>query len=256
MIATIDAYLDRLFDHLSGTGSRGRRVLIEAQAHLEEAVERAVAAGQPRADAERDAIRRFGTPEEIAHAHAQAGVLPVSATLGRIFAAGWLLAGVAGLTVALMGAIDAALAHFAGGAFVTDDPVDMTYTAARCHELGVSNGDAVACRAASIAHHMQELTLLPMLAGVAGAVLLVLFVLARRAPLLRALTHLPNAAMMSGVGAVGFGGVGLVLASYGMLGIAFGERVEVGAHLAEGLAAMTAGLVFLPEAWRQARTKS
>ena len=30
----IDAYLDRLFDHLAGTGGRGRRILAEAEDHL------------------------------------------------------------------------------------------------------------------------------------------------------------------------------------------------------------------------------
>ena len=38
-MTTVEAYLDRLFDLLSGSGARGRRVLLEAQAHLEEAVE-------------------------------------------------------------------------------------------------------------------------------------------------------------------------------------------------------------------------
>src|SRR5690349_6380772 len=99
MIDAVEAYLDRLFDLLSGTGARGRRVLIEAQAHLEEAVERGVGAGQSRDEAERRAIARFGSPEEIARAHADAGSLPLTAAIGRVFAAGWLMTGVAGLAI-------------------------------------------------------------------------------------------------------------------------------------------------------------
>lgn len=250
MIDAVEPYLDRLFDLLSGTGARGRRTLNEAQAHLEEAVELEVAAGQSREQAERRAVARFGTPEEIARAHADAGVLPFAAALGRVFAAGWLMTGVAGLAVGLMGAIDAIFARVMGPNFITDDPADVIYTAQRCRELGVFSGDAGACRTASIAHHADELVTRPLAIGVLALILLLLFGVARRTPTLRGLTHLPNGAMMSGAGAAGFGGIGLVLLAYGLLALAFGERVEVGAHLAEGLAGVAAGLLFLPRAWR------
>jgi hypothetical protein len=251
MTTAVDAYLDRLFDLLSGSGARGRRVLLEAQAHLEEAVEHGLASGQSREDAERSAIVRFGTPEEIARAHANAGALPFMAALGRVFAAGWLMSGVAGLTIGLMGVLDAIFVRAVGPNFVTDDPADVLYTAERCRELGVVNGDAAACRAASIAHHVDELVSRPLAVGALALVLLAAFAAARRAPALRGLTQLPNAAMVSTAGAVGFGGVGLLLLAHGTLGLALGQRVEVGAHLAEGLAGVAAGLIFLPHAWRQ-----
>ena len=254
MTTAVEAHLDRLFDLLSGSGARGRRVLFEAQAHLEEAVERGVAVGQSRDDAERAAIARFGTPEEIAHAHANAGALPFAAALGRVFAAGWLMSGVAGLAIGLMGMFNAIFVRAAGPNFVTDDPADIIYTAQRCRELGVVRGDAAACRAASIAHHVEEVVSRPLAVGALALVLLVAFVAARRMPSLRGLTRLPNAAMVSTAGAVGFGGVGLLLLAYGMLGLAVGQRVEVGAHLAEGLAGVAAGLVFLPQAWRHVST--
>ncbi|MBS0384702.1 MAG: hypothetical protein JSS00_05065 [Proteobacteria bacterium] len=253
MTDAVEVYLDRLFDLLSGTGARGRRALLEAQAHLEEAVERGLDAGQSREDAEHGSIARFGTPEAIARAHASAGALPFTAAVGRIFAAGWLMTGVAGVAVGLMGLVDMVLARTVGPNFVTDDPVDVIYTAERCRQLGVVNGDAATCRAASIAHHVDELATRPLALGALALVLLALFVAARRTTALRAFTQLPSAAMISTAGVVGFGGVGLLLLAYGALGIALGERVEVGAHLAEGLAGVAAGLVFLPQAWRQLR---
>ncbi len=253
MTTSVDAYLDRLFDLLSGTGARGRRVIIEAQAHLEEAVERSVASGQSREAAEYSAIARFGTPEEIARAHAEAGALPFVAALGRVFAAGWLMTGVAGFAAGLVGVFNAIFARAMGPNFVADDPADIIYTTNRCRELGVASGDAVACRAASIAHHVDEAVTRPLIVGVIAIVLLGLFFAARRVPSLRTFTSLPNTAMVSTAGAVGFGGVGLILLAYGALEFAFGQRVEVGAHLAEGLAGMAAGLVFLPHAWRQVR---
>ena len=254
MIVSVEAYLDRLFDLLSGTGARGRRVLLEAQAHLEEAVEHAIASGRSRPDAERAAIARFGTPETLARAHADAGYLSLTAALGRVFAAGWLMTGVAGLAVGLVGVFNAIFARAVGPNFVTDDPADIIYTAQRCRELGVVNGDSDACRAASIAHHVDEAITRPLAVGALALIVLLLFAAARRTPSLRAVTRLPSAAMVSTAGAVGFGGVGLTLLAYGVLALALGERVEVGAHLAEGLAGVVAGLAFLPHAWRHVST--
>ena len=253
MTDAVEAYLDRLFDLLSGTGARGRRVLIEAQAHLEEAVERGMGAGQSRDEAERSAIARFGSPEEIARAHADAGSLAPTAAMGRVFAAGWLMTGVAGLAIGLMGLIDFIFARTFGPNFVTDDPSDIIYSAERCRQLGIVNGDAQACRAASVAHHVEELFTRPLAVGVLALLLLAMFAIARRIPGLRSLTHLPNPVMVSTAGAVGFGGVGLLLLGYGLLSLAFGDRVEVGAHLAEGFAGVAASLVFLPQAWRYVR---
>lgn len=250
MTDTVDQYLDRLFDLLAGSGAPGRRLLLEAQVHLEEAVERAIDAGQSRQEAERAAIERFGAPEVIARAHAEAGSLPFTAAIGRVFATAWLFAGLAGLAVGLMGLLDAFFARVMGPNFVTDDPPDMIYTAERCRELGVISGDAAACRAASVAHHVEELVTRPLAVSVLALTLLALFAIARNSRSLRGVTRLPNAAMVSTAGAVGFGGVGTLLFGYGLLGFAFGQRVEVGAHLAEGLAGIAIGLVFLPQAWR------
>jgi hypothetical protein len=250
MADTVEEYLDRLFDLLAGGGARGRRVLLEAQAHLEEAVELAVGAGRSREEAERAAIARFGAPEVVARAHAEAGSLSFTAAIGRAFAAAWLFTGVAGLAVGLMGVFDALLVRVMGANFITDDPPDMIYTAERCRELGVINDDAAACRAASIAHHVEELVTRPLAISVLALTVLALFAIARRSRSLRGVTRLPNAAMVSTAGAVGFGGVGTLLFAYGILGVVFGQRVEVGAHLAEGLAGIAAGLVFLPQAWR------
>ena len=150
-----------------------------------------------------------------------------------------------------MGVLDALFARFMGANFVTDDPAEVLYGATRCRELGVFNGDAGACRAASIAHHAEELIAAPLAVGAFAFLLLMVFAAARRVPWLGGVTRLPNTAMLSTAGAVGFGGVGLVLLAYGILGVALGQRVEVGAHLAEGLAGVAAGLVFVPHAWRQ-----
>ena len=253
MIDRVEDYLDRLFDLLAGAGRAGRRALAEAQGHLEEAVEANKAAGMSQEDAERDAISRFGSAEQIARAHLSVRALAPAAAFGRIIAAAWLMAGVAGLAFVLMGLIDAAMARALGPGFVSHDTQDAIYSPSYCHSLGVPSADQAACRAASVAQHAREMIDRPLLAGAFGLFALGLFVLARRAPALRAVTTLPNAAMVSTAGAVAFCGGGGFVLLYALFGLLTGDRAEVGQHLAEGAAAILAGLVFLPSAWRAVR---
>lgn len=253
MIDRVEDYLDRLFDLLAGAGRAGRRALAEAQGHLEEAVEANKAAGMSQEDAERDAITRFGSPEQIARAHLSVRALAPAAALGRIIAAAWLMAGVAGLAFGLMGLIDAAMAGLIGPGFIVNDTPDAIYSASYCHGLGVITPDQEICRAASVAHHAREMIDRPLVAGAFGLFGLGLFALARRAPALRAVTTLPNAAMVATAGAVAFCGGGGFVLLYAVFGLVTGERAEVGQHLAEGAAAILAGLVFLPSAWRAVR---
>ena len=67
-MSQIDRYLDELFDRLAGTGAAGRRTLAEVETHLHEAVDGLVESGVAPADAEREAIRRFGPPPTVAAA--------------------------------------------------------------------------------------------------------------------------------------------------------------------------------------------
>jgi hypothetical protein len=59
----VERYLDRLFDLMAGTGSAGRRTLVEVEDHLREAVADGAAAGMTQDEAEADAVRKFGSPE-------------------------------------------------------------------------------------------------------------------------------------------------------------------------------------------------
>ena len=58
----IDRHLDLMFDRLSGTGSAGRRMLVEAEDHLRSAAEEARARGLDAEAAEREAVARYGPP--------------------------------------------------------------------------------------------------------------------------------------------------------------------------------------------------
>ena len=61
----VERWLDEAFDRLAGTGSAGRRALAEAEDHLRAATAEAVVGGLGLEQAERQAVERFGTPEEL-----------------------------------------------------------------------------------------------------------------------------------------------------------------------------------------------
>jgi hypothetical protein len=65
-MSAIDEFLDQVFNHLGKTGSAGRRLLAEAEDHLNEAVAEGVADGLSVEDAKRRAIRSFGLPRTVA----------------------------------------------------------------------------------------------------------------------------------------------------------------------------------------------
>jgi len=94
----IDRYLDEMFDRLAGTGGRGRRAVAEAEDHLRAAAADAVARGLPVAQAERDAVARFGSPALIAGQLRRAGR---NSLLGSVLSGAWVLAGLGLLVLAL-----------------------------------------------------------------------------------------------------------------------------------------------------------
>ncbi|MFI5913005.1 permease prefix domain 1-containing protein [Dactylosporangium sp. NPDC051541] len=72
-MSDVERYLDELFDRLAGQGAAGRRMLEEAEQHLRLAVADRVAEGMPVADAEREAVARFGASG------------PIASLLGRVY---------------------------------------------------------------------------------------------------------------------------------------------------------------------------
>jgi hypothetical protein len=249
----VQAYLDRLFDLMAGTGAAGRRALLEAESHLTEAVDALVAEGRSRGEAAREAIERFGPPERVAGEHARAGTLPFGAAVGQLFAAGWLLGGIGLTTIGLSGALSWAVARIYGPDFVAPDLPDATYAAGRCAELLAAYPDSDGCRAASVAHHVQELTDRPLMLGAKGLVLLALFWLARRSSALRGLTTLPAPGITAAAGVTAFGLATLGLFGFGMMALLAGQTAGVGFNFAQGAAALVAALVFLPRAFIELR---
>jgi len=98
----IDAYLDQLFDHMSGSGAAGRRLLAEAEDHLWQAANEALSRGFDTDTAQREAVARFGNARHIAAAVSPSGTQFMWAAR-RFAVGGWLLVGVALLAYGLSG---------------------------------------------------------------------------------------------------------------------------------------------------------
>ena len=88
-MSAIEPYLDELFDQLAGTGSAGRRILMEAEYHLRAVAADAMTRGLPEDQAEQEAVSRFGPPALVARKLRSAG------RLNRAVSTAWLLAGLA-----------------------------------------------------------------------------------------------------------------------------------------------------------------
>ena len=251
----VDRYLDRLFDLLAGTGTRGRRALAEAEAHLTESVDALMREGRSPEDAAREAIARFGTPESVARA-VLAGGLPFWALVGRIAAAAWLLGAVGLVSIGVSGGLNWAVgARFGPGALAPDAPA-QTYSPARCAVLLDAYPRAGSCRAASVLHHAEELVYRPVSAGVFGLILLALFRAARRSPRFRGFTILPPPGMVTLAGVTAFGGAAGVLTLIALQRLQIDQTWGIGADFTRAASALVAALVFLPGAWRELRNRA
>jgi hypothetical protein len=252
---SIEQYLDRLFDALSGTGPHGRRVLIEAEAHLAESTDVLEREGRNPDDAAREALARFGSPDSIAQAAMREDSLSVRLVLRRGLAAAWLLGSVALASFGLAGVLNFAFGTLFGPGWVAPDAPHQTYPAARCARLLAAYPDGTSCQAASVAHHFGELVYLPLMLSVLGFVLLALFAIARRDVRLRRFAMLPPFGLVTLLGTMAFGSGAAILVILALQRLQIGQNFGIGAPLAHAAALTVAALVLLPSAWRELRRR-
>lgn len=237
----LDAYLDRLFDQLAGTGGAGRRTLAEVEDHLRSAADDGEALGLNRYDAEARAVETFGPADAMA-AQLRAVHRP-TAWLRPAFADAWLAGGLGLLAVGASGLLAEVFGRIFGAAFVAGDTPGVTYTAARCAQyLSLSPG-AGGCGQAAAIDHWGEVVLSRVAAGVLGLLALLVLWAARRNTALggaawwppRGTVALPMAALFAVAGA-GLTGIALMQ-------MAFGDTGMVGANLSAGVVALVAAML-------------
>jgi hypothetical protein len=239
----VERHLDALFDHLAGTGRDGRRLLAEAEDHLQEARADLEAAGLSPEEAADRAVARFG---EASHLGRQLRAARGDwAGLGRqLLAGGWLLGALGLVAVGLSGVLAQAFGALWGARFVAGDIDGVTYTAARCADYR-EYFPGRSCGGAAALHHFGEVVDYRLGAGILGVLALAAYVVLRRLPPFRgsawAVPHGP--ATLVGTTLFGLAALGLGVPALGQL--ALGDPTGTGQYLS---AALVAGLAALAAA--------
>ena len=241
----VEAYLDRIFDLLAGTGAAGRRALAEVEDHLRAATDESVASGLSRVDAERAAVERFGTAEDVAAGLAPLGGVGLRRLAPQLVAAGALVAALGLLAVGVSGLVAEGLGHLFGWAFVAGDPPGVTYTPERCADFLEYFPNAGSCTQAAIDHHFGEVVEYRVAAGLLGLLGLGGLWVLRRMPRFRSPRWTPPPRMVAGLGALAAGASGVVLLADGTLMLGgLGADHGAGNPLSAGVVALLVAVGF------------
>lgn len=247
MSEPIEDYLDSLYPRLPRNPSRARRVLAETEAHLRDAADAAVAAGAERADAERAAVARFGTPTTVAP---PPGARTVTAALGglgmRLLSIGLLAVGASGLLALGMNAILGR--SFVGG-------IATRASAATCRHVLAVQPSAHSCARALTLENADDAVSLRILAGLIGMLLLAAG-LGWRHYRGRAAAMLVPPLASSAVGAAVFGSAAAVLIGESVSLASAGGRSGVGYYLSGGLAALAVAVGYGAGLLRELRAET
>ena len=214
----IDAYLDDLLARLRGAAGDVRRTLVEAEAHLRDAVDEQVAHGVDVHEAQRLAIERFGSAAQVA---ATANRALAGRTAGQVlgalsWAAGRMVA-VGLAAVGLAAVLARVVATFTSTAFVFGSPAGAVFPADRCAHWLAVQPTATTCAQAAMLENSSD-TFLLYLGGALLGLVVIGVAFATRAVVRRA-RHAPRAgvvlppAVVPAIGATVFGGAGVALLS-------------------------------------------
>lgn len=246
----VEAYLDRLFDLLAGTGAAGRRALDEVADHLHESSAAGVASGLSEVEAERAAVDRFGPVDRVAGELRPAP--PPGVLVRRLAASAALLGSIGLVAIGLSGLVAGVLGAMFGQSFVSGDPAGVRYSSARCVDLLEYFPHATSCQAAAVAHHFDEVVTYRTAAGVLGLLGLAGFWLLRRYGPLRSSAWRPRGDLVVVVGTGAFGTALVVFGGAGSMQ-ALSGRPGAGQLVSAGLASAIALAWFVPLLLRELR---
>jgi hypothetical protein len=224
--APIEDYLDELLRRTHADPRTTRRLLDEANDHLSTAAAELEAAGMPRADAEREAVRRFGPVAELARAswrHSFAALVAETLRAAILLGACGLVAvGLSGGVVAVMNAWFGQ--RFVGGATV----------------LGTGGS--------TITETAQDAVVSRILAGVVGLLVLGGYAVLRRYT--KPAVVLPRG-LIDALGAAAFAAAAVVLTAASVDQAVTGVGGHgVGFFLSGALVSLTAAILFSTRATR------
>src|SRR5438270_2278991 len=174
----IEDYLDELLSCLRLPPRQTRRLLSETEDHLRQTADASEERGLSRVQAEREAVRAFGSASRIASEAGSSRRADPATVLRLSLCTLVMLAGTALAAIGLSGAVAAAFIALAGPHFVGGLP--QTYPAGLCRYFLIVHPGAVNCGAAATLENSQDAVGLRLLAGAFGGVLLSAAVYSRR----------------------------------------------------------------------------
>ena len=230
---TIDDYLNDLVGLLRGRSKEVRRILVEVEEHLHDAVE----AGATEAEA----IAAFGDPRTVARRFEP----NAPRLLSSLVSMAWHLGAIGLIAIGLSGALSLGARATMGSSFVAGDPVGVTYTSARCADFAALHPEVPSCPRAASAHHADEVAVYRMAAGVLGLGALGVWWFALR----KRSSALPSD-LEPILAAAAFGLAALVLYGQGLVSLAEGLHHGAGQWLTGAIVATGFAAWFGKRAWR------
>jgi hypothetical protein len=177
----IEDYLDELTRALADRPPRELRgLLAEAEGHLHEDADTAVARGVPRRQAEAEAVARFGAASTIAAAERARARSSLAATLAQLVRQAVLLAGIGALAVGLSGALAGIVRVLGSDRTLVDIPPGQALSAADCSRWLSLSPTSADCRSAAVADWANETVFYRLAVGIVGLALLLAYAWLRR----------------------------------------------------------------------------
>ncbi len=177
----VEDYLDLLYTRLRVMPREARRILAEAEDHLQEAVAEGLAAGLTEREAQEQAISSFGSVRAVVRAHdARLRRLPAIATLCDLALSAWKLLSIGLLAVGASGLVAAIMNKVLGGQFVGGTARGTSYPAAACRGWLADNPAAHSCAQAAWMETSVDAVTIRIFVGIVGLGLLAVYRLVRR----------------------------------------------------------------------------
>ena len=170
----IEAYLDELLVASSHADPRQlRHLLAEAEAHLRDDSEAAIAAGMSPFEAEAQAVARFGSATELARADRSRQATPLPVIARQTLLTGLLLGGVGAVAVGVSGLLAEILRLIGGARFLVGVP--SVLPASDCARWLKLTPGARSCASAAVADWANETVAYRIALGVLGVLALLTF---------------------------------------------------------------------------------
>jgi len=204
----IETYLDELVRAFAGRAPRELRgMLAEAEAHLHDDADAAIARGVPRERAEAEAVARFGPARDLAAADRRR--LPVRHVLDQLVRHAVLMFGVGAVAVGLSGAVAAVIRAIGGSRALIDVAPGQVLSAGDCARWLSGDPAAHSCAAAAVGDWANEVVYYRIALGILGLLALAGYRWLRRglrsSPMLMVVRDTVGVAAFAGAAAVTFG---------------------------------------------------